>query len=82
MLMVKCITNCVKGLQKVATVPQNANLNTGFVEQVVSMGEILLKKFRTKTKRDIEIIDSLKSMDILHLRNKPTYQWRGKKEFL
>jgi len=64
----------VKDLAKrVATVPQDTSLDVGFtVEQVVSMGRNPhLKSFERESSQDISIIeDSMKTMDVLHLRHK------------
>lgn len=72
----------VKDLAKrVATVPQDTSLeDIGFtVEQVVSMGRNPhLKSFERERLQDMSIIeDSMKTMDVLHLRDKPVNQLSG-----
>ncbi|HHY71026.1 MAG TPA: ABC transporter ATP-binding protein, partial [Thermoanaerobacterales bacterium] len=64
----------------VATVPQGVYLDIGFTaEQIVSMGRNPhLKSFEPERSKDFAIIeDSMKAMDVLHLKNKPTYQLSG-----
>ena len=71
----------VKDLAKrVATVPQDTSLDVSFrVEQVVSMGRNPhLKSFEQERTQDLLIIeDSMKTMDVLHLRDKPINQLSG-----
>jgi iron complex transport system ATP-binding protein len=71
----------VKDLAKrVATVPQDVNLDIGFTtEQIVSMGRNPhLKNFEPERVNDVAIIEnSMKAMDVLHLRDKPIYQLSG-----
>jgi len=66
--------------RRVATVPQDTSLDVSFtVEQLVSMGRNPhLKSFEQESKRDISVIeDAMKSMDVLHLREKPINQLSG-----
>ncbi|NLZ54978.1 MAG: ABC transporter ATP-binding protein, partial [Thermoanaerobacteraceae bacterium] len=71
----------VKDLAKrVATVPQDTSLDVSFtVEQVVSMGRNPhLKSFEQERSQDIAIVeDSMKIMDVFHLRDKPINQLSG-----
>ena len=71
----------VKDLAKrVATVPQDAYLDIGFTtEQIVSMGRNPhLKIIEPERANDFAIIeDSMRAMDVLHLRDKPIYQLSG-----
>lgn len=71
----------VKDLAKrVATVPQDAYMDIGFTaEQIVSMGRNPhLKSFEPERTNDLVIIeDSMKAMDVLHLKDKPMYQLSG-----
>lgn len=71
----------IKDLAKrVATVPQDTYLDVAFtVEQIVLMGRNPhLKNFESEQKEDIAIVeDAMKSMDILHLRDKPVHQLSG-----
>lgn len=71
----------VKDLAKrVATVPQDTYLDIGFtVEQIVSMGRNPhLKSFESERPKDVTVIeDAMKSMDVVHLKDKPIYQLSG-----
>jgi len=71
----------VKDLAKrVATVPQDTSLDVSFtVEQVVSMGRNPhLKSFERERQRDMLVIeDAMRTMDVLHLRDKPINQLSG-----
>lgn len=71
----------VKDLAKqVATVPQDTYLDIAFTaEQIVAMGRNPhLKNFESEQSKDRAIIeDSMKVMDILHLKDKPAYQLSG-----
>ena len=71
----------VKDLAKrVATVPQDTSLDVSFrVEQVVSMGRNPhLGSFERERRRDICVVeDAMKTMDVLHLRDKLINQLSG-----